>query len=192
MAKDAELEVERLQGQGTRIEPTILTPDLYRQVSGIDGTIMIDPHGVCHAIGVILDGPARPECTPSRGARYNSGIRYVRSTNTPRLAVVVSDDQMVDVIPVLSLQIKRSTLESTIAVLETATADDYHSTINWLDDHRFYLNQEQCEQVNAALKRIQEEPMEVGEIRRKWQEFSPDPDFNDSYFESEDTQPASS
>lgn len=99
VAKDAESEAERLAGQGAKIEPTILTPDLYRQVSGIDGTIMIDPHGVCHAIGVILDGPARPECTPARGARYNSSVRYVHSADTPRLAVVISDDQTVDVIP---------------------------------------------------------------------------------------------
>ena len=99
VAKDAKSEAERLAGQGAKIEPTILTPDLYRQVSGIDGTIMIDPHGVCHAIGVILDGPARPECTPARGARYNSSVRYVHSADTPRLAVVISDDQTVDVIP---------------------------------------------------------------------------------------------
>ena len=133
VARDAELEADRLRGQGTRIEPMKLTPDLYRQVSEIDGTIIIDPQGVCHAIGVILDGSARPECTPSRGARYNSGIRYVRSADTPRLAVVVSDDQTVDVIPVLPPRIKRSELERAIAGLETATANDYHSAIHWLN-----------------------------------------------------------
>ena len=98
VAEDAESEANRLQGQGTKIEPTKLTPELYRQVSGIDGTILVDPYGVCHAIGVILDGPSRPECTPSRGSRYNSGLRYVHATDIPRLAVVISDDRMVDVI----------------------------------------------------------------------------------------------
>src|SRR4051812_41392882 len=58
VARDAEAEAERLGGQGTRIEPTVLTPTLYRRVSDIDGTIIIDPHCVCYAIGVILDGPA--------------------------------------------------------------------------------------------------------------------------------------
>ena len=192
VARDAELEADRLRGQGTRIEPMKLTPDLYRQVSDIDGTIIIDPHGICHAIGVILDGPARPECTPSRGARYNSGIRYVGSADTPRLAVVVSDDQTVDVIPVLPPRMKRSALEKAIAELETATADDYHSAINWLNRYKFYLNQEQCRRSNAAIARIQKEPLDVGELRRVWKEFSPDPSLSDSYFESEDAEPASS
>ncbi len=33
------------------------------------------------------------------GARYNSAIRYIHSEEVPRLAVVFSDDQTVDVIP---------------------------------------------------------------------------------------------
>ena len=192
VAKDAESEAKRLQGQGSMIDPTILTPYLYRQVSDIDGTIMIDPHGVCHAIGVILDGPARPECTPSRGARYNSGVRYVRSADIPRLAIIVSDDETVDVIPELRPRIKQSVLERAIAELEAATEENYHPVINWLNAHRFYINQEQCDSINAALKRIQEEPLEVGEIRIEWREFSPDPGLDDSYFESEDAEPASS
>ena len=192
VAKDAESEADRLRGQGTRIEPMKLTPDLYRQVSGIDGTVIIDPHGVCHAIGVILDGPAGSECTPSRGARYNSGIRYVSSSDTPRLAVVISDDQTVDVIPVLDPRIKRSVLEKAISELESATSDDYHSAIYWLNHHKFYLNQEQCDRINETLERIQKEPMEVGEIRRRWQKYSPDPHLNESYFESEDAERSSS
>jgi len=186
VAQDAEVEAERLRGQGTKVEPVKLTPELYRQVSGIDGTILVDPHCVCHAIGVILDGPARPECTPSRGARYNSGIRYVGATHTPRLAVVVSDDRTVDVIPVLRPRIKRSAIEEQITKLETATRDNYHSAINWLDQHRFYLDQGQCDRVNAALDRIRSEPVEVEEIVIQWREFSPDPRLNDEYFESED------
>ena len=115
VAEDAECEAARLQSQGTRIEPTKLTPKLYRQVSGIDGAVLVDPHGVCYAIGVILDGPAHPACTPSRGARYNSGIRYVHATDTQCLAVIVSDDQTVDVIPDMRLRIKRSAIVTAIA-----------------------------------------------------------------------------
>ena len=192
VAKDAASEADRLRGQGTRIEPIKLTPDLYRQVSGIDGSVVIDPHGVCHAIGVILDGTAGPECTPSRGARYNSGIRYVNSSDTPRLAVVVSDDQTVDVIPVLPPRIKRSVLEKAIAELEVATSENYHSTINWLNRNKFYFNRKQCDRINDALERIQKEPMEVGEIRRRWPKFAPDPYFHERYFESEDPEPAPS
>ena len=185
VAKDAESEANRFRGQGTRITPMKLTPDLYRQVSGIDGAVIIEPNGICHAISVILDGPARPECTPSRGARYNSGIRYVGAADVARLAVVVSDDQTVDVIPMLRPRIKRSTIEETIAELEAATGDNYHPAITWLDHHRFYLTQEQCDRINAALDRIRNEPKEVGEIRIQWKNFSPDPECDDSYFVSE-------
>ena len=185
VAEEAQAEANRLGGQGTQIDPIVMTPDLYHQVTAIDGAVMIDPHGVCHAIGVILDGPARPEGTASRGARYNSAIRYVGSSDTPRLAVVVSDDDTVDVIPVLRPQIRRSALKQTISEIETATSDNYHSAINWLDSHRFYLNQEECDRVNTALKRIQAEPMEVGQIRVEWRIFYPDPGLNDGYFENE-------
>ncbi|MDE0373027.1 MAG: diadenylate cyclase [Rhodospirillales bacterium] len=77
VAEDAEFEADRLREQGTKIKPTKLTSDLYQQVSGIDGAVIVDPHGVCYAIGAIIDGVASPQCTPSRGARYNSGIRYI-------------------------------------------------------------------------------------------------------------------
>ena len=192
VARDAESEADRLREQGTKIEPAKLTPDLYRQVSGVDGAVIVDAHGVCHAIGVILDGVASPECTPSRGARYNSGIRYIDSANNPRLAVIVSDDRMVDVIPVLRPRIKRSELEHAILQLEAATSDNYHSVANWLKDHCFYLDQQQCNRINISLKRIHNEPMEVGEIRLHWPEFTPDPSLDDSYFESENPQNASS
>ena len=176
---------------GTRIEPKTLTPKLYCQVSGIDGAVLVDPQGVCYAIGVILDGPAHPACTPSRGARYNSGIRYVHVRDTRRLAVVVSDDRTVDVIPEMRSRIQRSAIASAIAELEAATADNYHAAIRWLDQHRFYLSPEQCDQVNAAMKRIEDEPMEVGKFRIMWPTFSLHPDLDDSYFLREDVGPDS-
>lgn len=192
VAKDAAAEADRLGGQGTKIQPTKLTPELYRQVSGVDGSVFIDPHGFCHAIGVILDGSASQECTPSRGARYNSAIRYIGSADSPRLAIVVSDDQTVDVIPVLAPRIKRSALEKAILEVEVATSENYYPAASWLKLHRFYLNQKQCNRINAALGRIQDEPMEVGELRLNWPEFTPDSGLNDSYFESEDPGPAAS
>ena len=192
VAKDAASEADRLRGQGIRIEPMKLTPALYRQVSGIDGAIVIDPHGVCHAIGAILDGPARPECTPSRGARYNSGVRYVSSSDTPRLAVVISDDQTVDIIPELPPRIKRSVLEKEISELEGCSPNDDLSAIYSVNRHRFYLNQEQCDRVNKAVERIQRESMEVGvRMRILLPKFSPGPYFNESCFESEDPEPTS-
>lgn len=182
VAEDAELEAERLAGQGTKIEPTKLTPEIFRRVSGIDGTIIVDPNCMCFAIGVILDGPARPECTPSRGSRYNSGIRYVGATETPRLAVVVSDDRTVDVIPVLRLRISHGAVSAAIDALEEATLDDYHKPRHWLDKHRFYLNAHECNRVNSALDRIESLPKEVGQIVILTERFEPNAAMTDSYF----------
>ena len=187
IAEDAKAEADRLQSQGTKIEPTRLTPDFYRHASAIDGAIIIDPCGVCYAIGVILDGPTCPESTPSRGSRYNSGVQYVNATDTSRLAIVVSDDGTVDVVPLLRPKIKRSAVNNAITKLEAANKDNYHSAINWLDKHRFYLSQGQCDRINAALERIRDEPRETGELWIIWSEFLIHPEMNDSYFESEGT-----
>jgi len=185
VARDASEEAARLSGQGTKVVPAKLTPALYRRVSNIDGTIIIDPHCVCHAVGVILDGPAREECTPSRGARYNSGIRYVAASTTSRLAIVVSDDRTVDVIPVLRPRIRRSFLEEHVTKLEASTVDNYHAVLSWLDKHRFYLDESQCTRVNAAQNRLESEPREVGEIRILREGFCADPRCTADYFEPE-------
>ena len=181
VAQDAACEASRLQSQGTKIDPIRLTPDLFVQVSSIDGAVIVDPQGFCHAIGVILDGPVRRGCTPSRGSRYNSALRYVGSDSTLRLAVVVSDDQTLDIIPAPRTRIHRSIIVNVVKELEGATSDNYHKAINWLDQHRFYVDEELCSRVNAALVRISKEPMEVGELRIQWPEFKQDPDFNNSY-----------
>ena len=183
VASDAESEANRLKEQGTKIEPTPLDAKLYVQVSSVDGAVLIDAHCVCYAVGVILDGAVNSDCTPSRGARYNSGIRYIGTSEKQRLAIIVSDDKTVDVIPLLRPRIGQSELEQTILRLESASSENYCPDANWLDQHRFYLNQEQCNRVNAALKRINEEPIEVGSIRRIWDKFKPDPAFDESYFE---------
>ena len=188
VAEDAESEANRLRVQGTRVKPTPLTACLYRQVSRIDGAILMDPHGILHAIGVVLDGPAKPEGTPSRGARYNSGMRYVRAAASNRLAVVVSDDQTVDVSPVLRPRIDPATITAALSDLESEREDGYQSAIRWLDHHRFYLNQEQCNRINAVLEQKARIPLEVREIRLGWRKFVPDPEMDDSYFQSEDEE----
>lgn len=181
VAADAADEALRLTQQGTGIEPALMTPDLLQRVSGIDGTIILDPHGVCHAVGVILDGVATSDCTPSRGSRFNSGLRYISAEDTRRLAIVISDDHTVDLIPLLPPQIARIDVETNIASLEKATLDDYHKPRNWLDHHRFYFNSEQCGRVNSALDRIEALPRDVGEIVIVTTRFKPDPSMDDSY-----------
>jgi hypothetical protein len=182
IAEDAASEAERLSDQGTPIEPVKMTPALLERVSGIDGTILLDPAGMCHAIGVILDGEATSDCSPARGSRYNSALRYVRNKNHARLAVVTSDDRTVDLIPLLRPQIDKSEIENHIVQLEKADTDGYHAAQNWLDEHRFYLNALQCSRINKALERLNTLPREVGEIRYITSAFVANEELHESYF----------
>jgi hypothetical protein len=180
-AEDAASEAGRLSRQGTPIAPTILTEELLQSVSGIDGTILVDPSGYCHAIGVILDGDASEECMPSRGSRYNSGVRYVASEGTKRLAVIVSDDRTIDVIPALRRLVSRTLIERHVATLESATLDNYHDSRNWLDKHRFYINSGQCERINAVLSRLDSLPKEAGRLYLQTERFEAHPEMEESY-----------
>lgn len=182
IADDAAAESRRLAQQGSVVEPTLMTDPLLRRVSSIDGTIILDCHGVCHAIGVILDGPANSSCTPSRGSRYNSGIRYVKATAKPRLAIIVSDDHTVDIIPLLRPRIAKKWVEEAITSLEGASLDNYHQPRKWLDEYRFYLNEIQCYRVNAALDRLESSLGEVGQMVIVTPRLEPNSEMNDSYF----------
>ena len=139
IAADAVSETKRLTQQGTVIEPTLMTEELFTHVSDIDGTIILDPHGICYAIGVILDGEATTDCTPSRGSRYNSGLRYINAGPANRLAIIVSDDNTVDIIPILRPQIKRGDIELNISALEKSTLNDYHKPRSWLEIGRAHV-----------------------------------------------------
>lgn len=181
VAEDAESEAARLARQGTSIQPVQMSIDLLRQVSSIDGSILLDPHGYCHAIGVILDGVANEQCTPSRGSRFNSAVRYVSSGEARRLAIVVSDDRTVDVFPTVRHRQSRKEIAAHIAALEVASHENYHPSLNWLEARRFYLNEGECDVVNAAVDRIDDREYELGEIRFHRNAFKVDSEFDESY-----------
>ncbi|GAA4349101.1 diadenylate cyclase [Hymenobacter saemangeumensis] len=92
-------EAQRLSRQGFRVVPRIMTPSVLRLVTNIDGAVLIEPNGMCHAIGAILDGLATEKGDSSRGSRYNSALRYVNSSTYPVLAIVVSEDGWIDLLP---------------------------------------------------------------------------------------------
>lgn len=99
IADNAEAEGMRLANQGVAMEPAYLRDETVEQVTSIDGAVLLDTTGRCHAVGVILDGRARSEVgSPARGARYNSAVRYVDATAGSALAVVVSEDGRVDLV----------------------------------------------------------------------------------------------
>lgn len=75
--------------------------DIVKAMTSIDGAMMIDLNGCCHAIGVILDGSAKIRSNKGRGARYNSALAYVYSRQEQGMncaAVIISEDGMNDVI----------------------------------------------------------------------------------------------
>ncbi len=181
VAEDAASEATRLADQGTPIRPVHITPALLERVSGIDGSILLDPGGTCHAIGVILDGEASDDCSPARGSRFNSALRYVHAPGKRRMAIVFSDDRTVDVVPLLNPQIKKREIEKHIVALEGASNDTYHASQNWLDKHRFYLNPKQCDRINKALERLEHLPKRVGELRWIVSPFEPNCRLDDSY-----------
>lgn len=103
ISKNARSEAYRLRNQGFLIEPLPLKPELILSITSIDGAVLLDPDGVCHGIGVILDGLATEKGDPSRGARYNSVVRYVHTIAqndqyTNCISVVISEDGYVDII----------------------------------------------------------------------------------------------
>ena len=101
-ANTAEKEADRLGGQCFKITPKKLNAELIKELTSIDGSLLLSSDGNCHAIGVILDGKATKEGDSSRGARYNSAIRYHQSMkegNNELLIVVISEDGMINFIP---------------------------------------------------------------------------------------------
>lgn len=94
----AAAEADRLATQCTRIKPLMLTPALIERITSIDGTVILDPTGVCYAMGAILDGPATERGDRTRGGRYNSAVMYVDNSSFPSLIVVVSQDGAIDLV----------------------------------------------------------------------------------------------
>ncbi|WP_088126198.1 diadenylate cyclase [Bacillus sp. JEM-1] len=103
----AETEVQRLKEQSIKIDVIDIKRNSYfkqvvEKITNIDGALYMDIDGYIHAIGVILDGYAKiGEGDSSRGARYNSAIRYKngKGVNGKCVIVVISEDGMIDIIP---------------------------------------------------------------------------------------------
>jgi hypothetical protein len=182
IAGDAATEAARLSRQGMVVKPTLLTAELLHRASRIDGTILVDPFGVCHALGVILDGLANERCTPSRGSRYNSAVRYVYSSTSRRMALVQSTDGTMDILPLLRPRISRDAVEAKVKEIEEATPENFHSARLFVDEKRFYLSEDQCRRVNAALDRIESMPYKENTIRIITQRIVPNSEMNDSYY----------
>lgn len=193
ISKEAESEADRLRGQATPIVPQSLTPELLRDLTGIDGAVLLDPSGRCFGIGVILDGLAANQGDPSRGARFNSAVRYVQSASDrdiATLAVVVSEDGGVDFIPNLRPRVRRSVLTGLIDELDTIASGEhvplsrYNRCYDTLRKMRFYLLPGDCDRLNNAVRKIEqhlrdEDPWGIQILR---DEFSPNEAMNPAFY----------
>lgn len=154
-------EALRLAAQCIPVRPRKMSAELLRHVTPIDGAVLLSPDAHCHAIGTILDGIAAANGDPSRGARYNSAVRYVESTQAACLAVVVSEDGRVDYVPDLRPPISLIEIQTRIDALERLLASKrvkrrvYYEIITWFDSHRFYLLQDHCARLNNLVSEIE-------------------------------------
>ncbi|MCE2507142.1 MAG: DNA integrity scanning protein DisA nucleotide-binding domain protein [Nitrosopumilaceae archaeon] len=189
ISSEAEKESVRLMNQSTRVDPTLLNEALIRNVTSIDGAILLDNNGICHSMGVILDGMSTNKGTSERGARYNSAIRYVENNKKKCIAVIISEDGMVDLYPDLLSRIKKRDIEEYLNRLriqfekDVLDSEEYHDIMRWFDAHEFYLSQEQCDEINK-IKAIcnDKEKSDPYRIFVLWNDLKPNPDMDDSYF----------
>ena len=194
---DAAAEAGRLAPPAMSVEPAFLSEETLLAVSSIDGAIIVDPTGRCHAVGAILDGRAAPGLgDASRGARFNSAHRYLAEARSACLIIIVSEDGMINLIPDLPRRVERSYVESVVAEVETLSNEDpidfetFHRREDHLRSLAFYLSPEQCERANEARERVEKfrEASFVphdglgGITRVGYERLEPDPRLDETFF----------
>lgn len=194
----ASSEARRLAPQALSIKPQTLSSEVLDAVTRIDGAVLLSPEGTCHAVGAILDGVATGAGDPARGSRYNSAVRYVEASSAPCLAVIVSEDGMIDVYPELAPRVRPEDVEQALADLEMAgppgpdepvTEEErqvdievFYSLHKRLRGFSFYLSQSQCDRANEVCRRVEDVRWAQSRTRVRTVPFTPDPRMNASFF----------
>ncbi|MDR2725884.1 MAG: diadenylate cyclase [Candidatus Adiutrix sp.] len=123
---NAAKEAARLKSEGFAVIPFEVTAENVAAYSVIDGAVLLDQDCRCHAFGVILDGDSiGDKADASRGARYNSALRYFekrRSCGDRLCLVILSDDGMLDIVPILKPKVKRSRIDALMIRLMNITS----------------------------------------------------------------------
>lgn len=196
--RNASEEAARLVPQAQQVRPQLLDSRALAAVTSIDGAVLVDPVGTCYAVGAILDGHASGKGDPSRGARFNSAVRYHDAQRGECLVIIVSEDGMINLLPNLRRQVTRDSVESVVRQLEESLTDDPDYEVffrHWehLESLAFYLSANQCQRINAARAGLEEHrarPVDPesrqgpsGRITHVgWTPFAPDPDMDSNYF----------
>lgn len=185
---DAETEALRFLPQAQLIEPIDLDDATFRAATSIDGAVLLGPDGLCYAVGVILDGEATGEGRASRGARFNSAVRYHDGHGAGALIIVVSEDGMIDLLPDLPRRVTRVEVEAAIHELEEAAIgepdfEDFFRAHEHVESLAFYLSEDQCARVNSVRRSVEDfRTRSSGITISGWPMYAPDADLDDSYF----------
>ena len=120
---------------------------------------------------------------------------YANERQIPTIAIVISEDGGVDVVPDPPPAIKRSSISAAIEELEAISKSEqiarrrYNELYDWFRMHRFYLLNDDCRRINIAVQEIEKGFDKEG--RTIWisrESFNPDPRMDPSFFyEPEDT-----
>ncbi len=108
IVENAKKEAERLVTQCIKVHPMELSDEIMELVSSIDGAVLVDLDANIHAMGVILDGLVSKKGDASRGARYNSAIRYVEMIKHKCILVVVSEDKDIELVKPEDIELIKS------------------------------------------------------------------------------------
>ena len=190
ISDQAQTEAQRLGSQSFPINPMKLSRAMVKNITSIDGALLLDRDARCHAIGVILDGPASEKGNPARGARYNSAIRYYEQfKDSKSLAlVIVSEDGMINLLPSLRPQIHHSDIENAINDLvnvlkkETFDIKTFNRTMSYFSLVNFYLTKKECDNINVCRKEIENKFKGGTQLRILYEDLKPSSEMNESYY----------
>jgi hypothetical protein len=186
VSQAAEHEAERLQAQALPVEPAVPSASTIVRLTGMDGAVLLGPDGTCYAMGMIIDGTASDVGDRSRGARYNSAVRYLGSSPNPTMIILVSEDGMIDLLPNLRPRVERSDVEAALESVRAAARskgfEGFFKAFERLEALTFYLSAEQCAEANALREQVEERRWAENKMRIRHSPLRPDPALDDSYF----------
>ena len=188
VSEDPVSEMHRLSQEALAINPEYLDQKEVARLGRVDGAIVLGPDGRCYGFGVILDGLATSSGDRARGARFNSSVRYQRTSEIGTMVIVISDDGTVDLIPSLFPRVGRHEVESAVRAFCEYSGIEGNDGEEWARRDRvveglaFYLDQEQCDRVNEAYEEEMDARLRAGGLKLGRERLRPHPDMDESYF----------
>lgn len=192
----AKTEADRLREQSFKVKPVVLTKNVVQQVTSIDGAVLFDTDCVCYGIGVILDGIASTYGDSSRGARFNSAVRYYEfiTKKTGIVLVVISEDGMINIIPELKPQVMHSHILKKIKELKALVKGNnndrkrFNIIMEFFSQNNFYFSEKECTLINNLKATLEHKYRFIDGVKMIYDNFEPNKKMNSSYYLKEVNQ----